>query len=161
MTHDVDIQIIKVTPTNNLVHHAIVLFKAYSAEINVDLCFQNFSKELENPLEKYYYNNGVLLLAYINNTAIGCVALQQLHNEVCEMKRLYVIPQYRKHKAGYTLVREILRAAVLAGYKTIKLDTLKKLTAAIQLYEYYGFSIDNAYYENPLQEVIYMSKVLL
>ncbi len=156
----VDVNIITVIANNDLVDKAVYLFKQYATELNENLCFQDFNKELENPLQKYYDNNGVLLLALMNNEAVGCVALQQLGDGVCEMKRLFVLPQYRKYKIGKVLIAEILRAAVLAGYNTMKLDTLKRLTAAISLYQYYGFTIDNAYYENPLQEVIYMSKPL-
>jgi putative acetyltransferase len=156
----VQAKIITVNEDAALINKAVSLFKQYAAELNEDLCFQDFNKELENPLQKYYYNNGVLLLAIVNNEAVGCVALQQLGVGVCEMKRLFVLPQYRKYKIGKMLVDEILRAAVLAGYKTMKLDTLKRLTIAIHLYKQYGFEVDQAYYENPLQEVVYMSKLL-
>jgi GNAT superfamily N-acetyltransferase len=74
------------------------------------------------------------------------------------MKRLYVQPAYRKFKIGEALVDAILLAAVDRDYQVMKLDTLEKLQSAIQLYLKKGFTITNAYYQNPLPNVVYMEK---
>ena len=154
----------------------IVLFQEYANELNEDLCFQSFDKELENPLKKYGLPSGALLLAYWNNEPVGCVALTNITDaatshqpniptthisttlRTCEMKRLYVQPAYRKFKIGEALVDAILLAAVDRDYQVMKLDTLKKLQSAIQLYLKKGFTITNAYYQNPLPNVVYMEK---
>lgn len=137
------------------------LFKEYSDELAVDLCFQSFDEELKNPLKKYGPPNGSLLLAYYNGEAVGCVALQQLPEEsVCEMKRLYVQPAFRKYKIGDALVAAILNEAQRLGYHKMKLDTLERLQAAIHVYLKHGFEITTAYYHNPLPEVVYMEKKL-
>jgi ribosomal protein S18 acetylase RimI-like enzyme len=58
------------------------------------------------------------------------------------------------------LVDKILDVAKDKGYKKMKLDTLKKLEAAIDLYKSYGFTTTQPYYQNPLGDVVYMEKVL-
>lgn len=137
------------------------LFKEYSDELAVDLCFQSFDAELQNPLKKYGPPKGSLLLAYYNEEAVGCVALQQLPEEyACEMKRLYVQPAFRKYKIGDALVAAIINEAKRLGYAKMKLDTLERLQAAIHLYLKHGFEITTAYYHNPLPEVVYMEKKL-
>jgi putative acetyltransferase len=137
------------------------LFEAYQLELDEDLCFQSFSDELANPLIKYGAAvNGALLLAYFNNDMVGCVALKNLGNQVCEMKRLYVQPEFRKHKIGKYLVEAILEKAKDLQYKTIKLDTLSKLQPAIHLYLQFGFVETKSYYHNPLNNVVYMQKEL-
>ncbi|HLD52023.1 MAG TPA: GNAT family N-acetyltransferase [Sediminibacterium sp.] len=137
------------------------LFKEYSDELAVDLCFQSFDAELKDPLKKYGQPHGSLLLAYFNGVAVGSVALQQLPEEgACEMKRLYVQPAFRKYKIGDALVAEIVKEAKRMGYSKMKLDTLERLQAAIHLYLKHGFEITTAYYHNPLPEVVYMEKVL-
>ena len=42
----------------------------------------------------------------------------------------------------------------------MKLDTLKRLGAAIELYKTYGFTTTQPYYANPLGDVVYMEKDL-
>jgi GNAT superfamily N-acetyltransferase len=142
----------------------IELFKAYAIELDEDICFQNFEKELANPLYKYGPPYGSILLAYWDNEPVGCVALQRLLNEqgltVCEMKRLYVKPEYRKHNIGNTLADLIIEEAVKLGYDKMKLDSLDKLRPAINMYEKKGFITTNAYYNNPLKGVVFMEKQL-
>src|SRR5205085_1923926 len=124
------------------------LFKAYETELNEDICFQSFEKELANPLYKYGPPHGALLLAYWNEEPVGCVALQSLPTEngiiVCEMKRLYVKPEHRKHKIGNALVDLIIEEAIKLDYDKMKLDTLEKLQAAINMYVRKGFVTTNA-----------------
>lgn len=137
------------------------LFREYETELNEDLCFQSFEAELKDPLQKYGPPKGVLYLALWNNEAAGCIALMPLQEDgVCEMKRLYVRPVFRKHQIGKALVEQLLKDAVQLGYATMKLDTLQKLEAAIALYKRYGFVETTAYYENPLSQVVYMQKKL-
>ncbi len=138
-----------------------MLFREYEKELDADLCFQSFEKELENPLYKYGPPQGSLLLAYFNNELAGCIALQPLEEGTCEMKRLFVRPAFRQHKIGEALVVEVLEEAKRIGYTKIKLDTLERLQPAIRLYKKHGFVVTNAYYANPLQEVVYMERPVI
>jgi putative acetyltransferase len=153
--------ITQITQEGKQLNEARTLFREYEKELNADLCFQSFDDELENPLYKYGRPKGSLLLAYWNNEIAGCIALQPLQEEgICEMKRLFVRPIFRRYKIGEALANEIVQIAKQLGYATIKLDTLDRLEAALQLYKKMDFVITNAYYENPLQGVVYMEKVL-
>lgn len=137
------------------------LFREYERELNEDLCFQSFEAELKNPLLKYGPPKGLLYIATWNEEVAGCIALLPLKEEgVCEMKRLYVRQQFRKHKIGKTLVEQLLNDASQLGHTKIKLDTLQKLQPAITLYKQYGFEETTAYYQNPLAGVVYMEKEL-
>ena len=154
-----DIQ--KVTTEGPALESIKSLFKAYLQELNEDLCFQSFDSEIENPLYKYSAPTGALFIAFYNGVPVGCIALQPLHEtQTCEMKRLYVEPQYRNLKIGCALVKILLQEAQSLGYATMKLDTLERLQAAIQLYQKFGFETVTAYYDNPLPSVVYMEKKL-
>jgi len=154
-----DIQ--KVTTEGPALESIKSLFKAYLVELNEDLCFQSFDTEIDNPLYKYSAPTGALFIAYYNAIPVGCIALQPLQEaQTCEMKRLYVEPQYRNLKIGDALVKVLLQEAQLLGYTTMKLDTLERLQAAIQLYQKFGFETVTAYYDNPLPSVVYMQKKL-
>src|ERR1700750_562491 len=66
------------------------LFKEYAAALGVDLCFQNFEKELAELPGAYAPPDGRLLLAFDNEELAGCVAVRKLGDGVCEMKRRFL-----------------------------------------------------------------------
>ena len=154
------LSIVQITENGTALDAAIQLFKDYAAELNADLCFQNFDTELTDPLKKYGMPNGALFLGYYLQEPVACIALQPLPDGSCEMKRLYVQPLYRKHKIAEALVQQLLITAKVIGYQKMKLDTLDRLQPAIHLYKKLGFKETTAYYVNPLSEVLYMEKYL-
>ena len=132
----------------------------YTKRLGRDLSFQNIDAELDNPAHKYTAPEGEILVAVKDNQVIGMVAYHRHTDERCEMKRLYVKPEARGLHLGDTLVKEILEHAKKAGYKEMVLDTIVPLKSAIGLYKKYGFEKCAPYYNNPMDDVIYMSKRL-
>jgi len=128
----------------------------YEAYLDVDLCFQSFEKELENLPGKYSYPEGDLLIAGYKGKAAGCVAVRALDKNICEMKRLFVIPEAMGSGIGKKLAQEIILSAIELGYSLMRLDTLESLTQALYLYESLGFKKINPYYNNPLSGVVYL-----
>lgn len=137
------------------------LFREYETELDEDICFQSFEEELKDPLKKYGPPSGDLMLAYWGDEVAGCIALTKMKDEgACEMKRLYVRPQFRKNKIGRILVEDLLTSARERNYRIMRLDTFEKLQPAVQLYKHFGFKNISAYYNNPLPGVVYMEKEL-
>lgn len=137
------------------------LFREYEKELNEDICFQSFDEELKDPLKKYGLPDGDLMLAYWNDEVAGCIALTKTKDAgACEMKRLYVRPEFRKNKIGRVLIEELLSSAKQKDYQRMRLDTFLKLESAIYLYRQFGFVNISAYYNNPLPGVLYMDKLL-
>ena len=137
------------------------LMREYAAELNENLCFQSFEAEVDNPLNKYGEPAGCIMLAFIDNSPAGCIALTPLQTPgTCEMKRLYVRPAYRKFGLGRELVSRLLEIAKEKGYAKMQLDTLQRLTSAIKLYEQFGFSNTTPYNVSPIADVVYMEKLL-
>ena len=133
----------------------------YMTRLGRDLSFQNIESELQDPTIKYTAPQGELLVALNEDQkVIGMVAYHRHTHERCEMKRLYVNPQYRGLGLGDQLVKEIIEHAQKAGYKEMVLDTIIPLQGAIYLYKKYGFLEVEAYYDNPMEDVIYMKKIL-
>jgi putative acetyltransferase len=161
------LQLIQIKEEGVLMDEIRKLFREYEMELNEDLCFQSFEEELKDPLKKYGPPQGVLYIVLWNDDVAGCIALMPLPPRIsttlsmsCEMKRLYVRPQFRKHKIGRALVEQLLLDAKQLGYTVMKLDTLEKLQPAIQLYKQVGFEETTAYYNNPIPTVVYMQKQL-
>ena len=120
------------------------------------LDLQDYNYELNNLNEKYGLPYGRLYIAYINNQAAGCIALRQMSDTECEMKRLYVRPEYRGKQIGKALVEIIINDAKKIGYQSMLLDTIPALKTAIDLYENMGFYKIPPYNNSPVEKTVFM-----
>jgi ribosomal protein S18 acetylase RimI-like enzyme len=135
---------------------AKALFQEYSESLGFDLDFQNFDEELANFPGQYSPPTGRLYLARYHDQPIGCVGLRKFEKSVCEMKRLYVKPEFREKQAGRNLARAAIKAAKIIGYEYIRLDTLPSMESANKLYRSLGFGPIEPYRYNPIDRAVYM-----
>jgi putative acetyltransferase len=149
------LEIVAVESGERLVE-ARTLFEEYAASLGFDLCFQDFASELAGLPGAYAPPHGRLLLAVDGPRAAGCVALRRLEEGICEMKRLYVRPEFRGRGVGRDLAQATLREARGIGYARMRLDTLPVMHEAIALYRSLGFRTIAPYRFNPLEGALYM-----
>jgi putative acetyltransferase len=144
--------------------HARLLFRSYAEEfaswISESLSSQGFDTEVASLPGKYAQPSGCILLAMESDEAAGCVAMRDLGGGACEMKRLFVAPQYRGQRLGRRLVEELLRRAQLRGYHRMMLDTLPEMLSAIALYQSFGFVEIAPYWASPIERTLYFEKSL-
>jgi putative acetyltransferase len=139
------------------INRARELFEEYAAWLGISLCFQNFEKELAELPGEYVPPTGRLFLAFDGDQISGCVALRGLGEGVCEMKRLYVRPDFRGRGLGRQLTETVINAAREIGYDRMRLDTLPgKMDKAITMYRSLAFREIEAYYHNPVAGVTFM-----
>ena len=86
----------------------------------------------------------------------GCAALKALDDTRCEMKRLYVRPEYRGQGIARALVHQLMQEARVAGYRQMVLDTFPFLPEAITLYKREGFYEIERYNDNPMPGSVYL-----
>ena len=124
---------IREAATREDIAFARALFVEYAKWLQVDLCFQDFDRELATLPGAYARPRGRLLLAGEPGEAFACIALRPLVADVAlplppgsvgEVKRLYVQPAARNEGWGGRLVTMLVDQARTIGYAELKLDTL-------------------------------------
>ncbi len=133
------------------------LFLEYAQSLGFSLCFQSFDQELAELPGDYAAPEGRLLLATCEGQSAGCVAVHKLDHEICEMKRLYVRPEFRGKGLGKILAERIIGEAHQIGYKQLRLDTVEPLMrSTVKLYRTLGFREIAPYRPNPIEGALYM-----
>jgi len=122
--------------------------------------FQAFQEQLANLPAGFAPPDGCLLLGIYQDRAAGCVAMRRLSDAVCEMKRLYVTPDFRRLGIGRALAQAVIEQARKIGYTSMRLDTVAAMKAAGLLYVSLGFKEIEAYRYNPLEGAKFMELAL-
>ena len=149
-----------ISPAEGAADLAVVraLFLEYAQWLDFDLCFQDFEAELAGLPGKYAPPAGGIWLARIDGEPAGIVGLRPLETGVCELKRLWLRPDYRGAGLGRRLTETAIAAARDQDYRVMRLDTItSKMAAAGELYARLGFRETEAYYHNPHPEVAYLA----
>jgi putative acetyltransferase len=137
------------------------LFLEYAQSLGFSLCFQNFDKELAELPGDYAPPSGRLLLAEFEGQLAGCVALHSLGPCICEMKRLYLRPQFRGKGLGRALAERIIAEARWAEYTSMRLDTVGPVMKdAVAMYRKLGFKEIAPYRPNPNPGTLYLELTL-
>jgi len=136
------------------------IFREYAGQLEVDLRFQDFDRELAELPGEYAEPDGYLLLAFVDGELAGCGGFRSLHDvdypNACEMKRLFVRKAFRRFGLGRDLAQALIDRAREIGYSTMLLDTLDDMEAARSLYSNLGFEEIPPYYYNPVAGAHYL-----
>jgi N-acetylglutamate synthase-like GNAT family acetyltransferase len=100
---------------------------------------------------KFYPPTGRFYLVQHAGHHVGVGCLKRLAEGVGEVQRMYVQPHVRRVGAGRTLVERLIQDARELGYFTVRLESLKALSAAHALYRSIGFVEIDPYSENSMK----------
>jgi putative acetyltransferase len=92
---------------------------------------------------------GGMFIATHSGKAAGCGAFHRMTPDACEMKRMYVRPEFRRMQIGRKLTDRLILAAKVAGYVVMRLETVTFMDKAIAMYTSLGFKTCPAYYAIP------------
>lgn len=147
---------IQIQPAYNRLDLIRELFTEYTDMLGIDLTFQGFDEEIHTLPGKYALPKGRLYIAVCDDDLAGCIALRPLDEKCCEMKRLFVRPQFRGLKIGKLLIDTIIAEAKNMQYKYMVLDSLSSLEKAVSIYKSMGFCETEPYYNNPIPGAVYL-----
>jgi ribosomal protein S18 acetylase RimI-like enzyme len=113
---------------------------------------------------EYGAPDGCLLLAVVDSRPAGCIALRKLDERNCEMRMLFVLPEFQGLGVGRALVVGLLDAGRRMGYSSMRLDTSPHQVSAYRLYVSLGFREVEPYHDRQgsLKDIeIFMERPLI
>ncbi len=80
-----------------------------------------------------------VVMAYEEGIPVGCGALRELPEGTMEIKRMYVVPEYRGRRIAVLILEELEKWAAELSFHRCVLETGQKQYEAIRLYEKMGY----------------------
>ncbi len=105
---------------------------------------------------EYVGPKGCILLAEFDGSVAGCIAVSEMGGDTCELKRIYVKPEFRRQGIGKMLANRIIEKATELNYKQMRLHTTGAFTGAKELYRSFGFKDDGHIEGSPIKSSVHM-----
>ena len=102
-----------------------------------------------------------VVVFYKNEKPVGCGAFKAFDEQQVEIKRMYVLPEYRGQAIGLQVLEELEKWAAELSYTGCILETGRKQPEAIRLYEKAGYQLIKNYgqYEHVENSVCMAKKI--
>ena len=102
-----------------------------------------------------------VIVAYENETPVGCGAIREFDEHSMEVKRMYVLPDKRGHGIATGILKELEKWAAELNYESCVLETGKRQPEAIALYKKTGYKIIPSFgkYKNVENSVCFEKKL--
>lgn len=97
-----------------------------------------WARDLNN-IEKIYLKEGDFILGEVEGKVVATGAFKKRSEEVAEVKRMRVDPEYQRRGFGQAILKELEKRVIERGYKKMVLDTSENWTKARNLYEKNGY----------------------
>ena len=110
-------------------------------------------RDLDDIEAEYFQNRGTFLVVRDDGEVVGTGALRRFEDDICELCRMWLLPEYRRQGLGTRLAERLLDFAREQGYETVRLHTVSDLEGAIQFYERLGFHHIERYKETDHSDV--------
>lgn len=148
------------------------LFCEYASSLGWDLADSRIAHEMDRLPGPYAPPHGSLMLAYAGDSPAGALGLQPVP-EGCrmegtgaeragELKRLFVLPEFRRFGVGWALMKRAEVEALARGYDGLVLTTVTEMMPLAQrFYDSLGY-VETAPYRDdmPMPKIRWMRKEL-
>jgi putative acetyltransferase len=119
------------------------IIRAVMTEFGAVGCDYSISDpEVDAMFEAYPPPRAAFFVIEKGGEVLGCGGMGPLADgpeEVCELRKMYFLPELRGSGMGSRLLQLILDAARAAGFRRCYLETLEHMHQARRLYRQYGF----------------------
>lgn len=97
-------------------------------------------KDMNDIQQTYFNSDGIFLVMADENQLIGTGAIRKFEDKICELKRLWLLPDYHGKGLGNRMMQELLLFAREKGYERIRLETDPVYQKrAVEFYKRLGF----------------------
>lgn len=101
---------------------------------------KNLLHDIDHLQECYFDNDGIFLVMTDDDRIIGTGAVLKMDNEICELKRVWLLHEYHGQGLGYRMMQELLSFAREKGYARMRLETDRQAQSrAFEFYKRLGF----------------------
>ena len=116
--------------------------------------------DIENVRSHYFDNGGMFLVLINNEQVVGTGAVRKLDEQICELKRMWFLKEYRGQGWGWKMAQMLFNFARQPGYRKVRLDLAneEQQSQALKLYSRLGFYSIERY--NDSSCVVFMEKLL-
>ncbi|MBD1894867.1 GNAT family N-acetyltransferase [Trichocoleus sp. DQ-A3] len=116
--------------------------------------------DIDDVQSHYFDNKGTFLVLIDEERVVGSGAIRRLSDDICELKRMWFLKDYRGRGLGTKMAQMLLDFARIIGYKKVRLDTIdeQKQAQALKLYQRLGFYFIERYNTSPC--TVFMEKML-
>ena len=139
----------------------LIMYKEYLeylASIGHDIVTNPKLPDIEQELKSRDMAQDRQIIAHFDDELAGCIGLEKMDDDVCEMKRMFVKPEYRGKGMGKQLAELIVEEGKKMGYKYMRLSTLTYLKEALNIYRSLGFKEIGPYYEDDanIEDIVFL-----
>lgn len=97
-------------------------------------------QEMDDVQKSYFDADGTFLVMLDGDQIVGTGAIKKWDDEICELKRLWFLKEYRGKGLGYQMTHELLAFARSKGYRRVRLETDPEAQSqALNFYKRLGF----------------------
>ena len=116
--------------------------------------------DIDDVRSHYFNHNGTFLVLIDDGRVGGSGAIRRLNDDICELKRMWFLKDYRGRGLGMTMAQMLLDFARKTGYTKVRLDTNNehKQAQALKFYQRLGFYFIERYNDSPCS--LFMEKIL-
>src|SRR5215208_1247590 len=96
--------------------------------------------DMDEVQQTYSDNDGIFLVLTDNDQIVGTGAIRKIDDQICELKRLWLLFEYHGKGLGYRMIQELFAFARGKGYQRVWLETERDAQQrAFDFYKRLGF----------------------